>query len=68
MADRQPNAQATEAARKRAEEKFKVRADQRADAPKARAEYYAAQQAAIDRMSVLRAQRLARDQKNGKAT
>jgi hypothetical protein len=67
MADRQPNAQASEAARKRAEAIFKARvAAQKADVPKARAEYYAAQQAAIDRMSALRAQRLARDKNSVK--
>jgi hypothetical protein len=35
---------------------------------KAVAEYYAAQQAAIDRIGALRAKRLARDKKNRKAT
>jgi hypothetical protein len=64
MFNRQPPTRKIEAARKRAEEKFKVREIQKADTPSAVAEYYAAQRAAIDRMNVLRAQRLARDRKN----
>ena len=40
---------------------LQLRADQAADAPKAMAEYRAAQQAAIERMHRLRALRLARD-------
>lgn len=60
MSHTQRNAREIEAARKRGE-RLKAREAQQADAPKAVAEYYAAQQAAIDRIGVLRAQRLARD-------
>jgi hypothetical protein len=66
MPDRRPNTQEAKQARKRAEEKFKARAARESDAPKAVAEYYAAQQAAIDRIGALRAKRLARDKKNRK--
>ena len=52
------NAQEVKAARKRAEERFKTRMAQKEDAPRAVTEYYAAQQAAIDRISSLREQRL----------
>jgi hypothetical protein len=68
MPDRRPNTQETKKARKRAEEKFKARAAQESEAQKSVAEYYATQQAAIDRISELRAKRLARDKKNRKAT
>jgi hypothetical protein len=63
MSNLQPNAQEAEAARELAEARFKEREARRVDAPKAIAEYYAAQKAAIDRISGLRAQRLARDEK-----
>lgn len=49
------------AAHTRAEAHFKVRADQKADAPKAMQDYRAAQQAAIDRIPRLRELRLARE-------
>ena len=49
------------AARARAEAMFKHRQQQAADAPKAMAEYRAAELARYDRMRQLRALRLARD-------
>lgn len=49
------------AARARAEAMFKHRQQQAADAPKAMAEYRAAERAKYDRMHQLRALRLARD-------
>jgi hypothetical protein len=61
MSHTQPNTRA--AARKCAEASFKGREAQKADMPKATVAYYAAQQAAIDRISALRAQRLARIEK-----
>jgi len=50
-----------ETERVRAERLFKVRERQKADAPKATADYYAAQQALRDRTRELRQLRLARD-------
>ena len=50
-----------ESERARAERVFKIREQQKADAPKAIAEYYAAQQAMRDRTEKLRQLRLARD-------
>ena len=50
-----------ETERVRAERLFKVRERQRADAPKATADYYAAQQALRDKTRELRQLRLARD-------
>ncbi len=47
----------------RAERLFKAREQQKADAPKAMAEYYAAQQRLYDRMHELRRLRLAREAK-----
>jgi hypothetical protein len=47
--------------RARAERIFKTREQQKADAPKAMAEYHAAQQAMRDRTERLRQLRLARD-------
>jgi len=47
--------------RARAERIFKTREQQKADAPKATADYYAAQQAIRDRTEKLRQLRLARD-------
>jgi hypothetical protein len=47
--------------RARAERIFKTREQQKADAPKAMADYYAAQQAMRDRTEKLRQLRLARD-------
>ena len=47
--------------RARAERIFKTREQQKADAPKAMADYYAAQQAIRDRTEKLRQLRLARD-------
>ena len=47
--------------RARAERIFKTREQQKADAPKAMADYYAAQQAIRDRTERLRQLRLARD-------
>ena len=47
--------------RARAERLFKTREQQKADAPKAIADYYAAQQAMRDRTERLRQLRLARD-------
>jgi hypothetical protein len=47
--------------RARAERIFKTREQQKADAPKAIADYYAAQQAMRDRTERLRQLRLARD-------
>ena len=47
--------------RARAERIFKTREQQKADAPKAMADYYAAQQAMRDRTERLRQLRLARD-------
>jgi hypothetical protein len=49
------------AARSRAEAMFKHRQQQAADAPKAMAEYREAERAKFDRISQLRALRLARD-------
>lgn len=49
------------AARARAERLFKTRELQKADAPKATADYHAAEQAARDRTRELRRLRLARD-------
>jgi len=49
--------------RVRAERLFKVREQQKVDAPKATADYYAAQQALRDRTIKLRQLRLARDAK-----
>jgi hypothetical protein len=57
------SAQAIKAARKRAQQRFKTRMAQKNDAPRAVAEYYATQQAAIDRISGLREQRLERERK-----
>ena len=45
----------------RAEQIFKLREQQRADAPKATAEYHAAEQRLRDRTRELRQQRLARE-------
>jgi hypothetical protein len=53
------NTQEIKAARKRAEDRFKAQEAQKADAPRAVAGYYATQQAAVDRISSLREQRLA---------
>jgi len=50
-----------ETERARAERLFKTREQQKADAPKATADYYAAQQAMRDRTEKLRQLRLARD-------
>ena len=51
--------------RARAERLFKTREQQKADAPKATADYYAAEQALRDRTQELKRLRLARDlQKN----
>jgi hypothetical protein len=61
-----PNTREIAAARKVAEERLKAREAQKADAPKAVLDYYAPQKAAIDRISVLRAQRLARDRNRKK--
>jgi hypothetical protein len=47
--------------RARAEALFKRRAEQKADAPVAMAEYRAAQEAALERMHELKRLRLARD-------
>jgi hypothetical protein len=47
--------------RARAERLFKTREQQKADAPKATADYYGAQQAVRDRTQELRRLRLARD-------
>jgi len=47
--------------RARLERIFKAREERKADAPKAMAEYYAAQQKIIDRTRELRRLRLARD-------
>jgi hypothetical protein len=55
------------AARARAEAMFKHRQQQAADAPKAMAEYRAAERAKYDRMSRLRALRLARDSRARRA-
>jgi hypothetical protein len=49
----------------RAERLFKTRELQKADAPKATAEYYAAEQAVRDRTRELRRLRLARDAGTG---
>ena len=48
--------------RRRAERKFNLRERQKADAPKAWAEYQAAQQKIRDRTRELREQRLAREE------
>jgi len=53
--------QSEAAARARAEAMFKHRQEQAADAPKAMAEYRAAERARYDRMGQLRELRLARD-------
>jgi len=53
-----------ETERARAERLFKVRERQKADAPKATKDYYAAQQAVRDRTRVLRQLRLAREANN----
>jgi hypothetical protein len=63
MPNTQPNTREIRAERKRAEDRFKSRVAQKADAPKAVAEYYATQQAAIDRIGALREQRLALEKK-----
>ena len=47
--------------RERAERRFKAREAQKADAPKALADYYAAEQRARERMHELRRLRLARE-------
>jgi hypothetical protein len=47
--------------RARAERMFKLREQQKADGPGATEDYYAAQQAIIDRTRKLRKQRLARE-------
>jgi len=52
--------------RAKAERLFAMREQQRADAPKAMAEYYAAQQRIRDRTRELREQRLAREAKKKK--
>jgi hypothetical protein len=53
--------------RQRAERIFKARQERRADAPKATAEYYAAQERLRDRTKELRQMRLAREsQKDSK--
>jgi len=52
--------------RAKAERLFAMREQQRADAPKATAEYYAAQQKTRDRTRELREQRLARESKKKK--
>ncbi len=54
----------TEADRARAEQMFKMRERQKADAPKATADYYAALQRTRDRMQELRRLRLAREAQN----
>jgi hypothetical protein len=54
-----------DASRARAEALFKRRAEQKADAPVAMAEYQAAQRAALERMHELRRLRLARDAELG---
>ncbi len=51
----------TEAERARAERIFKNREKRKADAPKAVADYYAAQQSIVDRTRRLREERLARE-------
>jgi hypothetical protein len=63
MPNTQPSTQEIRAARKRANDRLKSRMAQKADAPKAVAEYYATQQAAIDRIGALREQRLALEKK-----
>jgi hypothetical protein len=55
------------AARSRAEALFKHREEQKADAPAALAEYRAADQAKYERMRELKALRLARDARLGRA-
>ncbi len=50
-----------DASHARAEALFKRREEQKADAPRAMAEYRAAQRAALDRMHELRRLRLARE-------
>jgi hypothetical protein len=54
--------------RDRAERLFKAREHQKADAPKATAEYYAAEQRIRDRTQELRRLRLAREAKQYKKT
>jgi len=49
--------------RVRAERLFKARAERKADAPRATADYHAAQQKVRDRTQELKALRLAREQK-----
>ena len=51
----------TEASRARAERLFKAREEQKADAPKATADYYAEVQRVLDRTRELRRIRLARE-------
>jgi hypothetical protein len=53
--------QHADADRARAEQLFKIRELRKADAPKASADYYAAEQAVRDRTRELRRLRLARD-------
>lgn len=50
--------------RARAERMFKTREQQKADAPKATAEYYAAEQKLRERTQLLRQLRLAREAQN----
>jgi hypothetical protein len=50
-----------DAARARADRRFKIREQQKADAPRAMADYYAALQALLDRTRELRRLRLARE-------
>jgi hypothetical protein len=58
--------ESTDLIRARAERRFKAREAQKADAPKAIAEYYAAAQRLRDRTQELRRLRLAREaEKNG---
>jgi hypothetical protein len=52
------------AERARAERLFKTREEQKADAPKATADYYAAEQAVRDRTQELRRLQLAREADN----
>jgi hypothetical protein len=57
----------TDPTRQRAERMFKVRKERQADAPKATAEYYAAQEKLRNRTKELKQQRLEREaQKNSK--
>ena len=52
--------------KRHAERMFKARQERQADAPKALAEYYAAQEKLRDRTKELRQLRLAREAKNAK--